>query len=69
LGMNLSTVWLGSSKLWRGILSFINGVLDECLSRLREPITRLKGARSETRVTEWVTRLSSHSLEKLIYEK
>jgi hypothetical protein len=68
LGMNLSTVWLGSSKLWRGILSFINGVLDECLSRLREPITRLK-ARSETRVTERVTRLSSHSLEKWIYEK
>jgi hypothetical protein len=35
---------------------------------LREPITRLK-ARSETRGTERVTRLSSHSLEKLIYEK
>ena len=67
LEMNLSTVWLGSSKLWRGILSFINGVGDECLSRLSEPITRLK-ARTETRVAERVTRLSTHGSEKLIDE-
>jgi hypothetical protein len=35
--MNVSTLGSGSSKVWRSILPFINGGLDECLSLLSGP--------------------------------